>query len=177
MQEEWIDIRDKTPPPWHNIIRIQIQVPCYFDCAKDGTALRAYVPDRFANDNGYGFLYPFSIDFTNKERKWKWKLNESDEKHYEDWYAWAVKHPDLFIPDNYHYYRRRKNEFKTFKRELPISGTSIILQFEAKGHIYIEENEYRFMEDEKHFMCAEMEIPLKLHLEQEDFVLKWKDNY
>ena len=176
MQEEWIDIREKKPLPWHTTLSVQIQVPCYFDCANDGTALRVFVPDRFVSDN-CGYLFPFPIDLTNKKRKWKWKLNENDENHYENLYAWAIKHQNLNFPDNYRYYRRKKNEFKTFRQELPMNGTSIILQFETKGHIYIKDDGYRFMENEKLFMCAEMEVPLKIHLEQEDFILKWKDNY
>ena len=179
MQKEWIDIREKRPPSRHMTISVQIQVPCYVGHNDDGSALTAYVDGKFVDDWKCGYSYPFSIDLTNKKRKWKWKLNENDKNHYEDLYAWGVIRLKTYasIPENYHYYRRKKNEFKTFGRELPINGTSIILQFETEGHIFTEDDGYYFAEDQPYFMWGEWRAPLKIHLEQEDFILKWKDNY
>lgn len=185
-QKEWVDMREKLPP--HDearSIRVQIQVPCFFDCDDDGTAMMAYVKGKYL----YGEDSPepeeiigFSIDLTDKKRKWKWKLNEKDENHYEDFYAWAVRHSGgiylMDMPENYHCYRKRKNEFKTFRQERPMNGTSIILQFEMRCRVYeFDDKEYYLQRDEMHFMSGEFEPLLKIRLEFEDLVMKWKDYY
>ena len=185
VQREWIDIREKAPTDERCVrVQIQVNVPCFFDCAKDGTALMAYIKGKYLHgEDGLDSeaVYAFPIDLTNKERKWKWKLNEKDENHYEDFYAWTVRHSGgiylMDMPDNYHCYRRRKNEFKTFKREFPMNGTNIILQFEMRCIIDKQDGEYWVTRDEEHFMNGEFQVPFKIHLEQEDLIIKWKDRY
>lgn len=178
MQEEWIDLRDKIPEYASNLMRVQIQIPCYFDCANDGSALTAWIPENGESCDA-GWLYPLPIDLTNKNRNWKWKLNESDKKHYEDLYAWyerGSRHKKLIPLEKYHYYRKRKNEFKTFGQERPMNGSSIILQFEVDGRIsHFTNGELWFMSHGMHFMCAEMPKPIKIDLNHTNVVWKWKD--
>ena len=176
MQEEWIDIRDKTPI-YGISIKVQIQIPCYFDCNKDGSALTAWIDGKYVDGRDWKCIYPFPIDLTDKLKKWKWKLNENDKNHWEDIEAWMDKHNSTNIPENYHYYRRRKNEFKTFKRELPVKGTSIILQFEMYGAIGKINNELWFMGHGPHFICTEMQMPITINPDEKNIVWRWKDDY
>lgn len=173
MKEEWINLLDENPPSAS--IPVLIEVPCYFDCDSDGKYFTAWVQGKYVVGKDDGFIYPFPINLANKGRKWKWKLNENDKNHWEDIYAWATKRQNLFVPDNYHYYRKRKNnDFRTFGKERPMNGTSIILQFETEGQIFQDDEGYLLMQEGPLFMCSEMSAPIRIYINQENFVVKWK---
>lgn len=173
MTDKWIDLR-KEMPKGSNRVLLKVRFPCYFDQARGDVAI-VFIEDKYVTGEDGGVVFRQLIDLTNDERHWKWKLNKKDKNHYEDFNSWAIIKQNLDVPDDYHYYAKDyKSTFKTFEQELPMTGTSIIVQLELEGSLETNGDEIWLMREEKLYMCPEMQSPLVIDLSKKDIDWKWK---